>query len=169
MEAAPLLVLSGPPGAGKTTVAGLLVQRRAPAVHLRGDDFWHVIAGGPVPPYLPEAHTQNEVVVTAVAAAAAAYAAGGYFTVLDTIVVPWFLERVRAEADRRHVAMAYVVLRPSLQVVLARARRDLLDSDPLRAMHAAFADLGPHEAAVIDSSSQSPEETAEAVWARLGW
>ena len=41
-----VIVLAGPPGAGKSTVARLLADRRSPSVHLHCDDFWHYIVRG---------------------------------------------------------------------------------------------------------------------------
>lgn len=51
-----VVVLTGPPGAGKSTVARVLADRFMPSVHLHTDDFWHYIRRGWIAPYLPEAH-----------------------------------------------------------------------------------------------------------------
>ncbi|MGJ0223762.1 hypothetical protein ACQUZK_10205, partial [Streptococcus pyogenes] len=76
-----LLVVTGPPGAGKSTVAALLAGRTAragaavravearPTVLVLGDDFFSLLGPGMVAPWLPEAHAQNAVVVDAAAAA----------------------------------------------------------------------------------------------------
>ncbi|HYG92510.1 MAG TPA: AAA family ATPase, partial [Nocardioides sp.] len=58
-----VIVLTGPPGAGKTTTARTLAGSFAKAVHLHTDDFWHCIVAGAVPPYLPESDEQNQTVV----------------------------------------------------------------------------------------------------------
>jgi hypothetical protein len=111
-----LIVLTGPPGAGKTTVAAILAQRYTPAVHLHSDDFWRFIRNGAIPPYLPEAHEQNSVVISALAGAAATYTAGGYHVIVDGIVGPWFVDRFCAALDPAPGQVHYVVLvrrRPS--------------------------------------------------------
>ncbi|MGK5530378.1 phosphotransferase-like protein, partial [Streptomyces sp. URMC 129] len=84
-----IVVLTGPPGAGKSTVARLLVEGEpAPGAHLHANDFWGFIRQGAVLPFLPGARRQNEVVVGVVARAAAGYAAGGYRVVVDGVVGP---------------------------------------------------------------------------------
>lgn len=91
-----VLILTGPPGSGKTTTAEALASEPgSPKVHLHSDDFWHFIKNGVIPPYLPEAHEQNVVVVDVLTKAASGYAGGGYFVVVDGIVGPWFLEPFR--------------------------------------------------------------------------
>ena len=75
-----MIVLTGPPGAGKSTVARLLADALPFSVHLHSDDFWRYIRQGRIAPYLPAAHRQNQVVIDALTQAAFAYAAGGYHT-----------------------------------------------------------------------------------------
>ncbi len=167
-----LIVLTGPPGAGKTTVAAILAQRHTPAVHLHADDFWHFIRSGAIPPYLPRAHRQNTVVITVLAGAAATYAAGGYHVIVDGIVGPWFLERFCAALAPAPEEVHYVVLRPDEATTMHRARNraaDALTADgPVRAMYRQFADLGPYEHHVIDSTTLDAAATVERIQQALG-
>ena len=86
-----LLVVTGPPGAGKSTVAAILAHRDEPSALVAGDAFFAFLARGAIPPWLPESRGQNEVVTQAAGAAAGRYASGGYATVYDGVVGPWFL------------------------------------------------------------------------------
>ncbi|WP_433456267.1 ATP-binding protein [Streptomyces sp. CA-142005] len=121
------------------------------------------IRSGFVLPYLPEAQRQNEVVQKVMIDAACAYAGGGYDVVLDGILGPWLLDAFRAECRKRDLDLSYVVLRPSLEVTLSRASqregRHLKEIEPIVGLYGAFRNMGPLEGNVIDSTSQSVEQT----------
>ncbi|MCR6488243.1 ATP-binding protein [Amycolatopsis sp. OK19-0408] len=163
-----LLILTGPPGAGKSTVARLVAEDAPrPTVHLHTDSFYVWIKTGFVAPYLPEAAEQNDVVLGVIAEAACGYARGGYDVVLDGVIGPWALEPFRDAAKRDDLPLFYVVLRPTLEVTLARGTaregKELTEVEPIKGMHGAFVALGDLEANVLDTSGQTIEETADAV------
>jgi predicted kinase len=162
----PVLILTGPPGAGKTTTATALVARFPRAVHLESDRFFQFIRSDYVEPWKPESNDQNRVVMRIVAAAAARYAEAGYFTVIDGIVIPgWFLEPVR---DALHAAghqVALAVLRAPLPVCLARVREREgepgTESGPIEQIWQSFADLGPLEKNVIEVGDAGTDDLPE--------
>lgn len=160
-----VLLLTGSPGAGKTTVARLLATDAArPTVHVTTDEFFTAIRTGFIAPYLPESQRQNEVVVDAVVAVVAVYARGGYDVVVDGIIGPWFLPPYRKAAAEGDWTMSYVVLRPDLDTALDRARGraagELKDVEAITGLHGAFADLGELESHTFDNTRLDAAETA---------
>ena len=112
------------------------------------------------------------------AAAVAELSRGGYTVVVDGIIGPWYLDLVTDRLRPTGAAVHYVVLRPRLDVTLARGtsrgsdervpgHRALVDEGPIRLMWERFQDLGAHERHVIDTSAIDPVETAELVWTRF--
>ena len=162
-----VIVLTGPPGSGKSTVARLLADSLPSSVHLHSDDFWHYIRQGRIAPYLPQAHRQNQTVIGALAQAAFAYAAGGYQVICDGIVGPWFIEVFRTTAAARAVSLHYVILRPdeatTLRRAVSRSDQALTDPQPIRSLYRQFTDIGTFEGHVLDTTQLTPQATADAV------
>lgn len=171
-EESKVLLLTGAPGSGKTTVSRLLAARFERAVHLESDRFFHFIESGYVEPWRPESHEQNTVVMSVVAQAAASFARAGYLTIVDGIISPgWFLEPLRDTLHSAGEAVSYAVLRAPLDVCLQRAASRVTDrlSDPevIEQLWGDFADLGRLEAHAIDSSAGSAEQIADLLAGRL--
>lgn len=82
------LVVSGPPGSGKTSVARLLAQQGDMGAHVETDVFYDFV-GKSLDPSIPEAAAQNEVVVQAYCRAAIEYQRGGYDVYIDGVIGPW--------------------------------------------------------------------------------
>ena len=110
---ASLLLITGPPGTGKSTVARSVTDAFEPSVLVEGDAFFSFLARGAVAPWLPEANEQNETVARTTAAATRHYVDGGFTTVYDGVVGAWFLPTFLAATglDEFH----YVVLLPSVE------------------------------------------------------
>jgi adenylylsulfate kinase-like enzyme len=67
---AAILIVTGPSGAGKTTIACALIEKLPdPEVLLHADYFWLFIERGLVTPHRTEARAQNATVIAAAAAA----------------------------------------------------------------------------------------------------
>ena len=137
-----LVAITGPPGAGKSTVAGLLSGEFEKSALIEGDAFFGFLARGAVEPWLPAAHRQNEVITRAAAAAAGGYVAGGYITVYDGILGPWFLADFAAATTLDY--LHYAVLLPSADRCVAqlagRTGHGFTDEAATRHMHRQFAE-----------------------------
>jgi len=164
-----VVILTGPPGAGKSTIAGALGVSFRRAVHLHTDDFWHFVVSGAIPPYLPESDGQNQTVLQVIRNAAFTYAAGGFLTIIDGIIGPWMLHHFQETEHAQSVPrLHYVVLRPSREETLRRAQARtapdaLVDGGPIASLWDQFADLGELENHAIDTTAQNSSETLAAV------
>lgn len=159
-----VVVVTGPPGAGKSTASGHLVTLADRGVLVDGDAFFTAVKSGSIEPWKPESGAQNETVIDALGAAAARYARGGYLVVVEGIVGPWFLERFRTEiAGPLH----YVVLRPNRNAAFARATARpssrVNNPEAVSKMYDEFASVGVYERCVIDNSMQTLEQTVYAI------
>ena len=169
---APLLLLTGSPGCGKTTVAPLVADRHEPSVCLDLDWFFAKVRCGAIDPWRAEAHTQNRIVLQAAAEASTAFAAGGYFTVADGILYPFMLDLFAASCARHGVAVHYAVLRVPIDVVHRRVqdRRTepqhagaLADAAVVDDMWTQFEQQGVAERHRVDSGRHSPDQVADEI------
>ena len=162
---AALLIVTGPPGSGKSSVAPLIVEGFERSVLVEGDAFFGFVARGSITPWLPEANQQNEVITRAAAAAAGRYADGGFVTVYDGIVGPWFLPTFLTASGLR--GLDYVVLLPAVERCLERMRtrrgHGFKDEQAALHMYRAFADADIDGRHVLHDPPDDPDEAAGVV------
>ncbi len=164
-----LVLVTGPPGAGKSTVCALLAERFEPSVLIEGDAFFGFLKRGAIEPWLPESRQQNMVVTHASAAAAGRFAAGGFHTVFDGMVGPWFVDEfMSATALER---LDYVILLPSEDVcverVATRPNHGFTDEPATRHMHNEFASASVDGRHVMVDPPDDPGAVADLVLGAL--
>jgi broad-specificity NMP kinase len=176
MPPAAVLLLTGSPGCGKTTVAPLVADRHEPSVCLDLDWFFAKVRTGFIEPWRAEAHAQNRVVLAAAAEAVATFAEGGYFIVAEGIVYPFMLD-LFAEACAPHdVAVNYAVLRAPIGIVQQRVQdrraapehyAALADAAVVDDLWAQFEGHGVEERHRVDSGERTPDAIAAEIDDRL--
>jgi cytidylate kinase len=161
-----LLVVTGPPGAGKSTVAALIAKRSDPSVLIEGDAFFAFLDQGAIEPWLPESHTQNEVVTRAAAAAAGRFAQS-YATVFDGVLGPWLLPNFLSATGLD--SLDYVILLPPVETCVQRVQtrpdHGFTDEPATRKMHDEFARAVIAARHVLRDLPETPDAVAEAVLA----
>jgi broad-specificity NMP kinase len=171
-----LLLLTGSPGCGKTTVAPRVADLHEPSACLDLDWFFAKVRRGFIEPWQEEAHTQNRVVLTAAAEAVSAFAQGGYFTVAEGILYPFMLDLFTRACEPHRIGLNYAVLRAPIGVVQQRVqdRRHepphagaLADADVVDDLWTQFESHGVDERHRVDAGQLTPAEVAEEIDRRL--
>lgn len=158
---APITIVSGCPGCGKTTLSARLAAARPNGLHLQSDTFY-TFPAHPIDPTDPRSQAQNTAIMQALGAASGAFARAGYDVYLEGVIGPWFLPTL-VDALPPEAPLAYVVLRAPLDLALARVRERQGEgvSATVEHMHRAFAELGPYAEHALDASHDGPEAIAE--------
>jgi cytidylate kinase len=157
-----LLVVTGPPGAGKSTVAAILSAGFPRSALVAGDDFFRFLGQAFIEPWLPEAHAQNEIVTEAAAAAAGRYARGDYTVIYDGMVGPWLLPSFAraAAAPMLHYAILLPDEETCVSRVVSRTGHGFTDIPATRDMFGQFASAPIDARHVLADPADDPQRTA---------
>jgi tRNA uridine 5-carbamoylmethylation protein Kti12 len=174
---APIFVFSGPPAAGKSTVATALLHHFTYGIHVPVDTLRNWVVSGlsdPIGSWDAETERQFRLARHAAVQMAVTYAAADFAVVIDDVIEPEHLQMHYAPHFGEYVPYSIMLL-PSAAVALRRnaQREKVFDTTRLNELIPAvqgylsqydLVELGWH---VIDNSDLSIEETVLEIMARV--
>jgi adenylate kinase family enzyme len=119
---APVFLISGCPGAGKSSVAGALMRRFSFGLHIPVDDLREWVASGiahPVPIWTNETTRQFRLARESAASTATRYAAAGFAVAIDDVIDRDAMQTY--EPFFRDIQPIRVLLAPPADVALCRS------------------------------------------------
>lgn len=157
-----VLILTGPPGAGKTSTALAICERFDRVVHVPVDDLRHWVRAGYRQPWASDAQAAEQVRMAADGAALLARNAirYRYSAIVDDVIVGEQAEAYRDALAGIDASVQFVTLLPSLEACLARdgGRMSASLPDRVRMLHSEFTEAvarGQQPGAVLDSSADT--------------
>lgn len=157
-----LVIISGPPNAGKSATAEALCQRYDRMLHVEVSVLRDFLRMGRLRPWdeSPEGQRQRDLFITSATDMACRFLDAGYGVVIDDVITEDDLPAYRGALAGRAERVHFVVLLPSLDVLMAHETRE---PDRARAVHDCFATW--KGVAVIDPGGLAPEVVADRVMA----
>ncbi len=173
MEHAPIFLLTGTPGSGKSSVARALLQRFEFGLHLPVDDLREFVVSGiahPVPDWTEETGRQFRLARMSATTSAKLYATNGFAVVIDDVISSEDAASI-FEPEFAGLEFHKILLLPRLEVALERNRTRTnkgfdtgVLEEPIRGIHAWISTAKFSDDWLrLDSSDLSLEQTVDAI------
>jgi AAA domain-containing protein len=164
-----LIVVTGPPGAGKSAVSSLVADSFGSSVLIPADWFFGLWHRGAIDPWLPQALPQTGVASGAAAAATGAFARADCQVVYDGFIAPQHLPGFAAAAGLS--VLHYAVLLPPVATcvdrVASRTGHGFTSADATRSMHRDFTQTALAARHLFTDAEATPTDVCRQILERL--
>jgi len=161
-----IIILSGPVGAGKSTVAQEIIKAfSSPVVYIEGDKFWFYIVKG----FESIGRFKNfKTIMASMTVAAIPYAHAGYEVILDFSIPPWFVPTAFKITNKREIPLEYIVVNASEKIcaerAAARVEGKITDYTPYHDLYLSFDEAKQY---TIYDDTSGPRPIAEQIMKNL--
>ena len=163
-----LVILSGPPNAGKSATAEALCQRYDRMLHIDMEVLHGFLSMGRLRPWdgSLEGRAQRELLIASACEMARRFLAAGYGVIIDDVVTQDDVSIYEAALQPADFAAHFVVLLPALVVVLDRERERPTEWNRGGRLETLHGRLSQWEGvALLDPEELAPELVADRVMA----
>ncbi len=163
-----LIIITGPPAAGKTTIAEKLSEKFPKTVHLSKDFIYHLVESGHFNPWDPSPEAKKQFLLNdrVILYIIKTYLNAGYIVIIEGV----FGDKHFNEYKRLFKFIKAFTLLPSLNIIQARDKKRSPEkriSHRLKPLHEAYSTSASKNFVVIDNSYQSIVQTTDLIFSQL--
>lgn len=161
-----VIIISGTPAAGKSSVSKALAEKFPKSAYLNIDSFKDMIVGGNVAPWDPEGPEQFKLVEKNFLAVTRNFLDEGFVVIIDYVMGD---EQVKGYDDLLGDVHGFLLL-PSIEELKRRDKERSPEyslEHRIDALYPQFANVDHPILKVIDSTNQTVEETVEEIFKSL--
>ncbi len=157
-----IYIVTGPPGAGKTTICDELAKRFDRGFHLHCDDIYNMVKGGYKPPWDDVDDQLKNLKFAASSKLIETYLKAGFHVAVDYV---FSLSQLQSFVSNLSNPIVLAVLLPSLKTNIERDknRKWVVGKERVSNYHEEFAQLKILSPYTIDTTSIKPNEVVDKI------